>query len=103
VVFVVKRFCVSKLARFMAKISIACFSPCSLSYFWVFLAKLAKSFFMLYASCSRVSSFILFGSGDGELSSFSGCAAGLPSSLLGVWWVSLILMLASSSSVRTLL
>jgi hypothetical protein len=71
--------------------------------FLVLLAKLANSFFMLSDSCSRLSSLFRFGSVDGELSSFSGCAADLLSSLLGVRWASLILMVVGFSLVRTLL
>jgi hypothetical protein len=59
--FVVKIFFVSKLARFMAAISIACFSPCYLSCFWVFSAKVAKSFFMWSDSCSCLRSLLRFG------------------------------------------
>jgi hypothetical protein len=41
----------------------------------VLLAKLAKSFFMLSASCSSLLNLVRFGSGEGELSSSSGCLA----------------------------
>jgi hypothetical protein len=74
------------------------FSELFLSVF----GQVGNIFFMLSASYSCLLSLLRFGSGDGELSPFSGCAAGLPSYLLGVQWVSLILMLASSSSVRML-
>jgi hypothetical protein len=93
---------VSKFALFMAAISIACFSPCSLSCFGVFSARFSNSFLMFSDSWSRLLSLSLCCSGYGELSSFSGCAAGLVSSLLGVQWTSVILCLASSSSVSTL-
>jgi hypothetical protein len=54
---------VSMFARFIAAISIACFSSCSLSCFYVFLVKVLNSFFICSVSCSCFCSLIRFGSG----------------------------------------
>jgi hypothetical protein len=43
VIFVVRRFCVSMLARLIAAIYIACFYPCSRSCFCLFFVKLLNS------------------------------------------------------------
>jgi hypothetical protein len=101
VVSVVKRFYVSMLARFIAVISIARFSPCSRSCFCVFSVKVANSFFICSVSCSCFWSLFRFGSGEGGLSWSSGLAAGFVSYLFGVQCESFILMSARSSSVST--
>jgi hypothetical protein len=85
----------------MAAISIACFSPCSLS-FCVFSAKVERSLFLCSDSCSCLQSLLSFGSGEGGVSSSSGLAAGFVSSLFRVRWESFITMSVCSSAVSTL-
>jgi hypothetical protein len=94
--------CVSKLALFKAVISMVCLSSCSLNCFWLSLARFANSCFIVSDSWYRLRSLFLGCSADRGISSASDCAAGLLSSLLGVFWAAAIIFLSISSSGRTL-
>jgi hypothetical protein len=81
--FIVKRFCVSMVVRFIVAILIVCFSACSASCFCVFSVNTVNSFFIfLYTvSCLLILFYLL--SGEGDVCSFSS-GGGLAPALFGV-------------------